>query len=328
MPLIPFADTNALPEKAKEAYDRLPRKLNIFRMWANAPEMFVSGMRFGGNILARQKLNAALRELVILLVARLEGGTYEWVQHVPIAEGVGCRKDQDSQRSSMAASTTRLSTRSEKVLLQFSPRSHPRREGERGRGQSHAETFLVTGDCRSDHDLRLLHDDGAADRNRARRYRRAGRHGGVERAGTDGVSYSSLARSAGEGDREAVEGAAAAMWQSRGQSDQESDAQGFAANFGNSGCCQRKQTRRSNARYGRAVEWFIDHAAFWLWEENGVVQGFSAGDPRDGTIFALFVDPASEKSRHWTNPSAACLQNAKRRGPSCRPLGHRSGNSG
>lgn len=41
-------------------------------------------------------------------------------------------------------------------------------------------------------------------------------------------------------------------------------------------------------------EWFIDHAAFWLCEEDGVVQGFSAGDPRDGTIFALFVDPAWE----------------------------------
>jgi GNAT superfamily N-acetyltransferase len=41
-------------------------------------------------------------------------------------------------------------------------------------------------------------------------------------------------------------------------------------------------------------EWFIDHAAFWLWEDDGVVQGFSAADPRDGTIFALFVDPACE----------------------------------
>jgi alkylhydroperoxidase family enzyme len=85
MPLIPFADISTLPEKAKEAFDRLPRKLNIFRMWANAPEMFVSGMRFGGNILGRQKLRADLRELIILLVARLERGEYEWVQHVPIA---------------------------------------------------------------------------------------------------------------------------------------------------------------------------------------------------------------------------------------------------
>jgi alkylhydroperoxidase family enzyme len=94
MPLIPYADTAALPDKAKEAFDRLPRKLNIFRMWANAPACFVSGLRFGGNILARQKLGADLRELVILTVARVEGGTYEWVQHVPIAEAAGCKKEQ------------------------------------------------------------------------------------------------------------------------------------------------------------------------------------------------------------------------------------------
>ncbi len=94
MALIPYADTAALPEKAREAFDRLPRKLNIFRMWANAPECFVSGLRFGGNILSRQKLGADLRELVILLVARIEGGTYEWVQHVPIAKAAGCREDQ------------------------------------------------------------------------------------------------------------------------------------------------------------------------------------------------------------------------------------------
>jgi alkylhydroperoxidase family enzyme len=94
MPMIPFADTAALPEKAREAYERLPRKLNIFRMWANAPEMFVSGLRFGGNILSRQKLGGDLRELVILLVAKIEGGTYEWVQHVPIAKHAGCKDDQ------------------------------------------------------------------------------------------------------------------------------------------------------------------------------------------------------------------------------------------
>jgi ribosomal protein S18 acetylase RimI-like enzyme len=41
-------------------------------------------------------------------------------------------------------------------------------------------------------------------------------------------------------------------------------------------------------------EWFIDNSAFWLWVEDGCVQGFSAGDPRDGSIFALFIDPAYE----------------------------------
>lgn len=41
-------------------------------------------------------------------------------------------------------------------------------------------------------------------------------------------------------------------------------------------------------------EWFIENAAFWVWTANGRIQGFSAGDPRDGSIFALFVDPAYE----------------------------------
>jgi alkylhydroperoxidase family enzyme len=94
MALLPYADIDALPEDAKAAFERLPRKLNIFRMWANAPTMFVHGLKLGGAILGRQKLDARYRELVILLVARLEGGTYEWVQHAPIAEAVGCTKAQ------------------------------------------------------------------------------------------------------------------------------------------------------------------------------------------------------------------------------------------
>jgi GNAT superfamily N-acetyltransferase len=39
---------------------------------------------------------------------------------------------------------------------------------------------------------------------------------------------------------------------------------------------------------------FIDRAEMWVWVEGGHVQGFSAGDPRDGSIWALFVDPAHE----------------------------------
>jgi ribosomal protein S18 acetylase RimI-like enzyme len=41
-------------------------------------------------------------------------------------------------------------------------------------------------------------------------------------------------------------------------------------------------------------EWFIENSAFWLWVEDGRVQGFSAADPRNGSIFGLFVDPAYE----------------------------------
>jgi GNAT superfamily N-acetyltransferase len=42
------------------------------------------------------------------------------------------------------------------------------------------------------------------------------------------------------------------------------------------------------------IQWFIDNSAIWTWVEDGQIYGFSAGDPRDGTIFALFVDPNRE----------------------------------
>jgi GNAT superfamily N-acetyltransferase len=37
--------------------------------------------------------------------------------------------------------------------------------------------------------------------------------------------------------------------------------------------------------------WFTEHPGIWVWEEAGRILGFSAGDTRDGTIWALFVDP-------------------------------------
>ena len=40
--------------------------------------------------------------------------------------------------------------------------------------------------------------------------------------------------------------------------------------------------------------WFTEHPGIWVWEEDGQIQGFAAGDPRDGTIWALFVDPRCE----------------------------------
>lgn len=90
MPLIPYADTDALTGDASAVFDGLKYKLNIFRMMANAQTCFAPALGLGNAILSKQKLHKALRELIILAVARLEGGIYEWVQHVPIGERAGC----------------------------------------------------------------------------------------------------------------------------------------------------------------------------------------------------------------------------------------------
>jgi GNAT superfamily N-acetyltransferase len=43
------------------------------------------------------------------------------------------------------------------------------------------------------------------------------------------------------------------------------------------------------------VAWFVDNGPIWVWEEaDGTVAGFSAGDPRDGWVWALFVAPGHE----------------------------------
>jgi GNAT superfamily N-acetyltransferase len=42
------------------------------------------------------------------------------------------------------------------------------------------------------------------------------------------------------------------------------------------------------------IIWFIDHPGIFVWEEDGKIAGFSAADPRDGSIWALFIDEAYE----------------------------------
>ncbi|MBV9212463.1 MAG: carboxymuconolactone decarboxylase family protein [Actinobacteria bacterium] len=88
MARLPYADRDRAPEPVREALDALP-PLNIFRMVANAETAFRPWLRLGGALLSALELDPRLRELAILHVGRLERAEYEWVQHVPIARGVG-----------------------------------------------------------------------------------------------------------------------------------------------------------------------------------------------------------------------------------------------
>ena len=94
MSLVPYPDQSTLNEESQTALKQAPVLLNIFRMMSNAETNFVPLIRLGGAILGKQKLDAKLRELVILHVANIEGGEYEWVQHVPIAISTGATQAQ------------------------------------------------------------------------------------------------------------------------------------------------------------------------------------------------------------------------------------------
>ena len=41
--------------------------------------------------------------------------------------------------------------------------------------------------------------------------------------------------------------------------------------------------------------WFIDNPGIFVWVDDSRIAGFSAADPRDGSIWALFVDAVCER---------------------------------
>jgi alkylhydroperoxidase family enzyme len=94
MSLVPYVDIAKLPEDVRNAVEQAPVQLNIFKMMANAETCFIPFTRLGGAILGRQKLDGKLRELAILHAVKIEGGEYEWIQHVPIAIALGATQAQ------------------------------------------------------------------------------------------------------------------------------------------------------------------------------------------------------------------------------------------
>jgi alkylhydroperoxidase family enzyme len=94
MARIPYVDPATAPEPVRDAFDKLPAQLNIFRMVANAETCFRPFLSLGSAILVTQKLDALLREHVILRIGKLWDGRYEFHQHVPIAKAFGASDEQ------------------------------------------------------------------------------------------------------------------------------------------------------------------------------------------------------------------------------------------
>ena len=57
---------------------------------------------------------------------------------------------------------------------------------------------------------------------------------------------------------------------------------------------ENRLSQASVAKVDTTADWIFANGAFWVWEQDGPVQGFSVADPRDGTIFGLFIHPDYE----------------------------------
>lgn len=60
--------------------------------------------------------------------------------------------------------------------------------------------------------------------------------------------------------------------------------------------CQTAKRRlgHSNSVTVEHVRWYVENPGLFVWVENSKIVGFSAADPRNGSIFALFVEEAYE----------------------------------
>jgi alkylhydroperoxidase family enzyme len=94
MPRIPYPDLDKVSPEAREMLARLPSPANVFNMMAHAQTCVKPIMKLGGTLLGKLQLDPKLRELCLLHAVKLEGGEYEWVQHVPIARDLGCSEAQ------------------------------------------------------------------------------------------------------------------------------------------------------------------------------------------------------------------------------------------
>ncbi len=94
MARIPYPDLSKSPPEVRDMLARLPSPANIFNMMAHAETCLKPVMKLGGTLLGKLKLDPMLRELCLLHAVKLEGGDYEWVQHVPIALDLGATQPQ------------------------------------------------------------------------------------------------------------------------------------------------------------------------------------------------------------------------------------------
>ena len=94
MARIPYPDLDKASPEVREMLGRLPSPANIFNMMAHAETCLKPVMKLGGTLLGKLQLDARLRELCLLHAVKLEGGEYEWLQHVPIALDLGATREQ------------------------------------------------------------------------------------------------------------------------------------------------------------------------------------------------------------------------------------------
>jgi 4-carboxymuconolactone decarboxylase len=93
MTRIALADLEQQPEPIREWAARRGN-LNVFRLLANAPNVFPGWTHMVDELYASPTFDARMREIIVLRVAHLQGSAYELAQHVPLGRAAGLTEQQ------------------------------------------------------------------------------------------------------------------------------------------------------------------------------------------------------------------------------------------
>ena len=93
MSRVPLTSIEQQPKPIRQFMARRG-DLNVFRLIANAPDVFVGWGQMVDELFDSPTFTMRMRELIIVRVAQLQGSPYELSQHVPLARGAGLTEQQ------------------------------------------------------------------------------------------------------------------------------------------------------------------------------------------------------------------------------------------
>jgi 4-carboxymuconolactone decarboxylase len=93
MSRIPLPGTERQPDAIRRFMTRRG-ELNVFRLLANAPQVFTGWTRMVDEMLDSPTFSVRMLELIILRVAHLQGSSYEFHQHERLARSGGLTEQQ------------------------------------------------------------------------------------------------------------------------------------------------------------------------------------------------------------------------------------------
>ena len=121
MARVRLIEKEQAPPEVREIFQKIEdngaRILNLYKVAAHSPKVFLNLIRLGNSVIGRMELPPRLREIVILRVAKLTGSEYEWAQHTPVALEVGISQKQLDSISDWKSSSE--FNNEERAVLQY-----------------------------------------------------------------------------------------------------------------------------------------------------------------------------------------------------------------